>query len=192
MTAEQRPEIPQGFTWKDCTGINARFPMPETWFFKQEASPTTLGYFLTREPIAGESFYVGVGGITLKTTKPEGFFKTGLSVNTIPHFDRITRHRPSRFGKLFIGNPRTALIPTSRATEERNGKLMTFRRFFRSNPLKVMGQRLEPTHYYVEFTANDSTGAAYIIMFETPSRMWKEDQQTARTMIEKRILDPEF
>lgn len=57
MTVEQRPELPQGYVWKEIPSIGARFTMPDTWFYRDMSAISfpgpgmTNAYFLTRESI---------------------------------------------------------------------------------------------------------------------------------------------
>lgn len=189
MPPDRRGEIPSGYTWKECPSIRAKFLMPETWFFKQESAPGTQGFFLTREVISGDSFTVSTGNIALRTTNPRGYFITGLSINVLSNLYQIAGIRPSVMAGRYMTS-QADLTPTSQMTQQKEGSLFVFRRYFRSGSRVVMGQRMEPTNFYIEFTGNDLTGTAYHMAFETPSVKWGEDAKIAKIMIERRVLDP--
>lgn len=191
MSLENRSELPTGYIWKECGSIKAKFPMPQDWFFKTQTVPGTRAFFMTREPIIADSLRLfSVGREMLyQTSSPEGYFKTGLSINVFPDFYRRTRRSPSAVARDYMDNPSKEMIPTSQILRQRDGHLITLRRLFRVNAQNVMGKRMESTNYYIEFTANDSTQTLYTIMFETPSENWQGDEEIARTMIENRVLD---
>jgi len=189
MSPEKKGELPTGYIWRECSSIKAKFPMPQDWFFKAETAPGTQGFFMTREPIHGESFIKQLGEVSLKTTRPEGYLKTGLAINVLPDFYRRTKRSPAAVARNFMNNPPKEMMPTSQFTRFKDGPLITLRRFFRSEALIVMGRKMDPTNYYIEFTAKELTGTMYNILFETPSEKWQEDAAIARIMIENRVLD---
>ncbi|MFH1535818.1 MAG: hypothetical protein ABIC96_01975 [Patescibacteria group bacterium] len=180
MTLEQRAELPSGYLWKDFPGMNARFPMPDTWFFLALQVEDTRAFFLTREAV----------------TK-QGIYTTGLSINILPRI-KVKTGRPAT--EMAIGLMKTLpLVPTSRITIHENDPLFICRRFFIlpvATRVAIPSYRggfvekaMEPTNFYVQTVANRDTDTAYIIQFETPSRIWNDDKETAKTMIENGVLD---
>lgn len=195
MSPEGHVELPKGFAWKECNPVRAKFPMHETWFFKAESAPGTHAFFLTREPIIGESYRESFGNVGLITGPPETYFKTGLSVNVLARVDQRMRIKPSRMAEKYIEEymeTQRLLIPLSQITRQKDGPLHTLRRQFRMSGIPVvLGVQLtEPITFYMEATGNDQTGTFYVIVFETPSAKWEQDAETAKVMIENRILDP--
>jgi len=192
MSTEREGELPSGYTWRECGPIKAKFPMPQEWFFKELASRNTQNFFMSREQIQiKDEFLISSpgGGIDLKTTNPEGYFKTGLTVNVFFNTYKNLRRTASAMAGYFMEDPPKELIPTSQIIRQRDGNLIIYRRFFRSEIPVLRGIKMVPANYYVEFTANNRTDTAYHVMFETPSEKWGEDEAIARMMIENRVLD---
>ncbi|OGH14242.1 MAG: hypothetical protein A2687_05965 [Candidatus Levybacteria bacterium RIFCSPHIGHO2_01_FULL_38_26] len=189
MSAERRIELPDEYSWKELDSIKARFPMPQNWFFKEAVAPGTKAFFISREPIQGDSFTASLAGMRYKTNRPEGFFTTGLSINVFPDFYRRMRRSPAAVAREFMNNSPKELTPESRVSFVRDSAITTLRRFFRSDVPVIMGRKMGPTNYYIEFSANTSTQTLYTMMFETPSDKWENDIEIARMMIENRQLD---
>lgn len=171
LPPDVRPEIPQGYTWKQCTGINAMFPMPDAWFFKAETKGDTQAFFMTRESV-----------------DQNGLFITGLSINTMPGIRRKTMALPSQYAYSLM-TAQTQMKPISDIVSFREGPLTIYRRSFKTLPLKIRGRRINQKMIYSEATGNDQTDRFYLLMFETPVNQWQKDAENAVIMIDKRILD---
>lgn len=182
MAPEQHSEIPRGYIWKDCPGINARFPMPETWFFMTQEAAGTRAFFMTRESI-----------------ERRGMFFTGLSINVITDISHKAGGRSAV--DMALGLMETLpLQPISQIIRADDGPLVVARRFFsllkaQYMPIPQYGRAevavklMQPTHFYFETVGNRETDTVYIIQFETPTSSWEKDKKIARTMIENGILD---
>lgn len=189
MSPDRRNEIPDGYILKECFPVGAKFYMPQTWFFRSEGELGTYGYFMTRERITGQSQTLGEGGIMLRTTTPEGFFTTGLSVNVINGAEQKLGIRATEMAQGFLRRPPQVVIPTGPVIEKREGELIIARRFCKTPVLSTSGRSFPPKILYMELTGNARTDTLYIISFETPSDKWNEDREVALTMVERRILD---
>lgn len=189
MTPDRRSEIQTGYILKELSPVGAKFYMPESWFFKPESVPGTHAYFMTRERISGEPRTLGQGRFQLRTTTPEGFFTTGLSVNVHDNAGRRLGMKASDMARGFLRKPPPTIIPTSQPTEKTEGDLVVARRLFRTHQLVVSGRSSPPKTLYIELTGNTRTDTLYIIIFETPSDKWTEDREIASTMVDRRILD---
>lgn len=122
------------------------------------------------------------------TSEPEGYFKTGLSVNVFPRVGRGIQIADMKHS--FMNN--RDLMPTSAIVSTEEGPLRTARRFFRGRRGKVFGIEVPELNLYNEFTHNTQTGTIYVLTFETPSEKWESDEEIARTMLKSRVLDPKI
>lgn len=183
MSLEQKPALPDNFTWQDLQETKASIPIPTPWFYLRRREADTLAFFLTKEAVVNEGIYV-----------------TGLSVNII----RQIRYRTGRPAvDLARGLMETLpVIPLSKILDQKDNPLVIYRRYFaQPTPIKIAIPRfgggfiekvMEPTTFYVQTVANQQTDTAWIVQFETPSRLWEQDKQTARIMIENAVLDREI
>lgn len=180
MTIEQKSELPSGYIWKNLAGTTAKFPMPDTWFFLAHQAEDIKAFFLTRESIVDE-----------------GICRTGLSINITPNIR-------NKYGRSAIELARRLMdtlpvVPTSGIARLEDGPLTIYRRYFiLPRSMKVHIPRFgggtvekitEPTNFYVQTVANKDTDTAYIMQFETPSRLWNVDRLKAKVMIENGVLD---
>lgn len=180
MGTERREKIPQGYAWKNLPGTQARFLMPETWFFHTQQAGNTRAFFLTRESIVDQ-----------------GMFTTGLFVNIFRNIRRKVGRSSIEMARGIMNT--LPVIPVSGITVIEDGPLVICRRFF----VQPVSQRMsipqfrggfvekivEPTTFYVETVGNRETDTAQVIQFETPTRLWKDYRQTARIMIDQGMLD---
>ncbi|MBI2326701.1 hypothetical protein HYU92_00105 [Candidatus Curtissbacteria bacterium] len=194
MPPDSKSEVPQGYMWRECTDIGARFLMPESWFFKEEFAPGTFAYFITREviPNAPSQEIRFSGGITFRTTGSESFYSTGLVIHALPNFSQRRGIKPSKISKDSIEQPTEPLISVGRYKFRQDGPLAIYRGFFRDDGMVFLGKEHGPKHYYIEMVGNDRTGTLYTMIFETPSERWQDDEEIARRMIDNRVLNKLF
>jgi hypothetical protein len=170
---QERGELPQDFSWQEAPSLRARFPIPDGWYFKEEARGNTRACFITREPI-----------------DHKGVFVVGLTVNSILNVREATGYSPSAFAKAFMTTQRE-MSPLSDIDALRDSPLVIYRRDFQAVTVAGVAVK-DPPRIYAEATGNDSTGTAYILLFESPLSMWKQNEQIGRVIIENRILDKSF
>ena len=175
MSVDNKPELPQGYSWRDCRGVGASFPVPDGWQSKKVMVVGTVGFAFYERP------------------DPRHGFLTGLEMNVqlgiddeVPSLLEIVRINLAgvreQGGFSIVGEP----------IEEEDGPFSVVRAFMKSTSLLVHGRLMEPKRCYVEGTVNRNTRKGYLINFHTPVERWEQDEETARLMIEKRILDPNF
>lgn len=181
MSSEQRGEIPSGYIWKDLPGINARFPMPDTWFFMGIEAPGTYAFFITRESIP-----------------QRGIFTTGVTVNAFLKFGNKMPGSAVDFAREVL-QTLPMVQPISNVEVVEDGPLTICRRLFilpieryMTTPSfhgEIVTKLMPPSHFYYMAACNRETHTAYIAWFETPSTKWKEDRQIAEIMISNAVLD---
>jgi hypothetical protein len=172
MTADAKPELPPGYSWQECRGTGAFFPKPEGWLHTRNTFPGTVGFAI------------------FEKVDREGF-TTGMEMNVFPHLQE-RGIVPIDMAKEHVTNQRffTRIEDLTRQEDE---TFTTFRALYRrSTSMLVMGRFVQPATYFIEGTANKSTGTTYLITFHTLNERWLQDEQTARLIIERRILDGSF
>lgn len=180
MSNENRPELPEGYSWQECPGLQAAFPKPEGWFYEYDDIQGTRACFVTREQITTrandwDSVAAGRG------------FRVGLSVNCLMNLQRRTGNSPGKFAKDALAT-NDLLVPEGLVERISQNPFVFYRGYFRSR--MTLNGTLREVVQYMQSVGNIKTGSAYILAFETPGPEWTQYQDMAEVMIKNSLLSP--
>jgi hypothetical protein len=171
--AEQLKDLPDGYHWQECAGINAYVPMPDDWHYLNQREKNSRRFFLTREEI--------VPG--------EGMFEVGLALEAVGRMSQ-DRKLPSLFAERAATEVPIDVEPLGEVEAATNGTLITYRRHLILRESATEGYDVGPMRMYWSATGNDRRDVAYVAHFSTPELEWERYQDTAKLMIEEMVLDP--
>ncbi len=167
--AQELPTAPEGFSWERLPELKSALLKPKSWHVRREERGTTVGYFISKEPIT-----------------EHGGFTTGLTFQCIRKVDRA------------IGVPASAYIAqfADAAAEKRK---FDERRSFRMGPFDAVRFRYisapanEASVTIVNLLiANDKTGTVFVVIFEAPTETWVSDYKVGEVILKKMLLDDEI
>lgn len=158
--APKLPEPPSGFQWQWCEEIRAAFLRPDGWYFKQGKQKETIGVFITKEKIEGD------------TAK----FRTGLTVNVIPGVGKKSGGKASDYAFNYV---RLA------TTEKQN--VISLQEPTDRGRVKTCGYRIrkDGTIVHALLIADDVADKLYLVMFESPEAEFDDAWQTGQTIMKK-------
>jgi hypothetical protein len=171
---ETLPQAPEGYSWQLAGQSQAFFLRPEGWHFKAFEQAEDLAYFITREPIPPDA-------------KPGSYqFETGFTINVFRGVTRAKGIAPSGFALGYVQVvTQSAEHETEDTWQNRGGPFIGYGVQFCSG--SDIG-RLRQQHHLI---ANDETDTLYLIIFETPERLWERDWPLAKVVIERLMLHPD-
>jgi len=185
--AETRPELPDGFKWKEIPYCKAAIPMPVDWhFFTEPTGWESRSFFISREKISGNPVAL-VGDTLLVPVGKAGFFQTGFTMHVFKNAPSVFEMKPSEFVRQYLEHD-IAKTVTSEPVYTEDGAFLTGRGRFISD----IGGPGSKFYADVEVSGNDTTGALYMLIFESPEQIWQEDKDIARVMLEQKVLSQSF
>lgn len=164
------PVAPTGFEWKFVPESSLAFLMPEGWHFKAEKHETTYAYFATKENI-----------------DEVGQFSTGMTINVVndKSIDAV------EYAKGIIEN-----LAKSATTKKIIGQweyeqdpVVSYQLHIEAEYPNIKSD--DPNHkktlYYTTIAHRD-TNTLYIVMFESPIKLWDVEWETGAKMIQLALL----
>lgn len=168
MLTSQGIELPEkeGYTWWEIGELKGAFLVPDGWHTKSIVRQDTLGYYITKEKIVGES----------------GTFETGLSLNVFKSFKTKKGIAPESFIHDFQrGYSRKATI-----LKEWNRDMGPFKSYGFLSKGIVDGVSTQIHHLFV---ANPKTETLYYFFFEAQSSEFEEAWVLGEPMMKMLLID---
>lgn len=156
----------EGFTWWEIEPLKGAFLVPDGWHKKSVSRPNTMGFFITKEEIVGES----------------GSFETGLSLNVFKSFRAKKGIEPVRF----IYDFKAGYSEKGKILEEWTREMGPFKSYgFRSEGL-VAGVSTTIHHLFI---INPDTGTLYYFFFEAPTAEFDQAWIYGEPMMKMLLID---
>lgn len=164
------PAPPKGFVWVEAIEIKGAFLKPTNWYFKKHKQGMTQGYFITKEDI-----------------NKKGHFSTGATINVIPNIPSKTNMTPTEYAKAFIKKASASRQIIKEPWRHSMGPFNSYGVVLKNSDPK---QGDYNTHNLV--IGNDSTGTAYLVIYEAPSVNWRESWKIGEIILGKLYIDSDI
>ena len=162
MSADRRPELPQGYTWRECPIIEANVAVPNGWYFLEQVPQfNVVAYYISKESLLDGNPDLDQPSFTLMAFPYAQYFsRVGSAVD---------------YARMMATSLSTA-EPLTDVEIETKPPFVTFIRQFMSESRDRAGltRRL---HVFLNSVGNQDTNAAYIMTFTTPHE--ETDQYSA-------------
>ena len=168
VAALELPPPPNGYAWEECPEFGGALLVPDGWSFLRAEQDNRVGFFITKAPF-----------------QPPQTFETGLTFSMIRDVPAQAGIRPSEFSKRLIENAAAA------ANVERTWKNTTKNLQGHGVVYQGVGEN-EGFKFYTLVIANDKTGTAHLIVFESPLAAWESEWKVIEPVVQKMLIDDEY
>jgi tetratricopeptide (TPR) repeat protein len=173
------PEPPTGYLWERAGQSGAAFLRPRGWYFTCVETESTWAYFITKQPIPPDA-------------KPGSVqFETGFTINVLRQVPQVTGVSPSQYAQAYVAGVNQSPKHVAEGTWDCSEALgdsryvalsVRFHEKHHPDPIRM--------HHWV--IADDSSGKAYLVMFEAPIREWDKEWPIAEVVFERLALADEL
>lgn len=158
---DQLPKAPDGFGWYVADNKAGTFLRPDGWFVKEDGKKSDKALFITKENI-----------------DKNGVFTTGLSVNRVPRLSKRTGYKATEYAKAFIKKYLQSdfnIINSYKVPEQDTYQGYGVRYSGDNNGVKTIANVL--------VVASNRDDVVYLMIFESPAKVWDSEWEKGRLML---------